>query len=126
MKPFDFLNAINQTKKDVMVDDITENAYPAFLINRSLSYFPDSIAFANELNINHHLDSKLQFHFYLNTLRKRKRFSKWNKPDSMRDLETVKEYYQYSNEKAKVALTILTDDQIKSIRERISKGGRKK
>tara|TARA_R110002153_G_scaffold27498_7_gene85405 strand:+ start:1183 stop:1563 length:381 start_codon:yes stop_codon:yes gene_type:complete len=126
MNPFDFLNAINHTKKDVMVDDITEKAYPAFLINRSLSYFPDTVAFANELNMNHHLDSKLQFHFYLNTLRKRKRFSKWDKPDSIRDIEAVKEYYQYSDEKAKVALTILTDNQIKSIRERIKKGGRKK
>ena len=99
--PFDFLNAINYTKKDIMVDDIAEEKYSAFMVNRGLSYFQDTVCIANEMNINHHLDSRLQNDFLINIIRKKKRFSKWNKPEVVSDLEVVKEYYGYSNEKAK-------------------------
>lgn len=121
--PFDFANAINQTKQDIMVDDLEEKSYSSYMVNRSLSYFPDTVLFANEMNIKHHLDNKLQFHFLLNTIRKGKRFSKWAKADNPKDIEVVKEYYGYSNEKAKVAITLLSDEQINELRLKVNKGG---
>lgn len=126
MSPFDYLNAINTNKQDIMVDDITEKAYNGFMVNRSLSYFQDTIFFANEMNKYHHLDKKLQFHFLLNIIRKRKRFSKWNKPDLDNDLDVVKEYYGYSNEKARQALPLLSQGEIEELRKKVSKGGRNK
>ena len=125
MNPFDYVNAVNYTKQDIMDDDLKEKAYNTFLTNRSLSYFPDSIAAANVMNQYHHLDKKLQFHFLLNTVRKRKRFSKWEKPQTFDDVEAVKEYYGYSNEKARSALSLLSPDQLENIKRRIYKGGRK-
>ena len=124
VNPFEYVNSINYTKKDIMVDDIAEKAYAPFMINRSLSYFQDTIFFANEMNRYHHLDNKLQFQFYINIIRKRKRFSKWNKPELDSDMDVVKEYYGYSNEKARQALTLLTPSQIEELRKKVSKGGR--
>ena len=126
MNPFEFLNAINYSKQDVMVDDITEKSYNSFMINRSLSYFQDTVFLANEMNRYHHLDKKLQFHFLINIVRKRKRFSKWNKPELDSDIDVVKEYYGYSNEKARQALTLLSPSQIEELRKKVSKGGRTK
>tara|TARA_R110000868_G_C10724389_1_gene751053 strand:- start:543 stop:923 length:381 start_codon:yes stop_codon:yes gene_type:complete len=126
MNPFEYVNAISDNKKDLMVDDITEKAYNAFTINRSLSYFNDTILAVNEMNRLHHVDKKLQYHFLINIIRKRKRFSKWNKPDLVNDVEVVKEYYGYSNEKARQVLSLLTSDQILSLREKVQKGGRRK
>jgi hypothetical protein len=126
MNPFEYLNAINYSKQDIMVDDITEKSYNAFMINRSLSYFQDTVFFANEMNRHHHLDKKLQFHFLINIIRKRKRFSKWNKPELDSDIDVVKEYYGYSNEKARQALTLLSPSQIEELRKKVSKGGRTK
>lgn len=123
--PFDFLNAINYTKKDIMVDDIAEEKYSAFMVNRGLSYFQDTVCMANEMNINHHLDSRLQNDFLINIIRKKKRFSKWNKPEVVSDLEVVKEYYGYSNEKAKAALSLLTKEQLVILKKKVYKGGRK-
>jgi hypothetical protein len=125
MSPFDYLNAINFTKEDIMIDDITEKQYNGFMVNRGLSYFSDTVAIANEMNMYAHLDKKLQFHFLINIVRKRKRFSKWNKPDLVRDIEVVKEYYGYSNDEAKQALTLLSPEQIKELEKKVSKGGRK-
>jgi len=125
MSPFDYLNAINFTKEDIMIDDVTEKQYNAFMVNRGLSYFPDTVAIANEMNQYAHLDKKLQFHFLINIVRKRKRFSKWNKPDLVRDIEVVKEYYGYSNNEAKQALSLLSPEQIKELEKKVSKGGRK-
>ena len=125
MNPFDYLNAINDTKKDIMVDDIAEKGYAPFMVNRGLSYFNDTVLFANEMNRYHHLDHRLQFDFYINIIRKRKRFSKWMKPDTASDVEVVKEYYGYSNEKARQALTLLTSDQINELKKKVYKGGRK-
>ena len=126
MNPFEYLNSINDTKQDIMHDDITEKAYNPFMINRSLSYFQDTVFFANEMNRYHHLDKKLQFHFLINIVRKRKRFSKWNKPELVSDIDVVKEYYGYSNEKARQALTLLSPSQIEELRKKVSKGGRTK
>ena len=125
MNPFEYLNTINHSKKDIMVDDITEKSYNSFMINRSLSYFPDTIAFANLMNRYHHIDNKLQYHFLINIIRKRKRFSKWIKPEQLSDIEVVKQYYGYSNSKAKQVLSLLSPDQIKIIKQKVSKGGRK-
>ena len=125
MNPFDYVNAINHGKQDIMDDDLKERAYNSFLTNRSLSYFPDTVAAANVMNQFHHLDNKLQFHFLLNIVRKRKRFSKWEKQETFDDVEAVKEYYGYSNEKARSALSLLSPDQINEIKTRIYKGGRK-
>lgn len=126
MSPFDYVNAINDTKKDIMVDDLTEKAYSSFTINRSLSYFGDTVLAANEMNRYYHLDKKLQFHFLINIVRKRKRFSKWNKPELVSDVEVVKQYYGYSNDKARQVLPLLSSDQIMILREKVSKGGRRK
>ena len=125
MNPFEFINSINTTKQNIMVDDITEKAYNPFIVNRSLSYFKDTVLFANEMNINHHIDNRLQFDFFINIVRKKKRFSKFMKPETVSDVEVVKEYYGYSNEKAKSALTLLTSDQINELKKKVYKGGRK-
>ena len=125
MNPFKFTDAINYTKEDIMIDDITEKAYNPFLINRSLSYFPDTVLAANEMNRNHHIDNRLQFDFFINIIRKRKRFSKWFKPEQISDLEIVKEYYGYSNEKARQILTLLSTEQMNELKTKVAKGGRK-
>ena len=125
MNPFEYLNTINYSKKDIMVDDMTEKSYNSFMICRSLSYFPDTVQFANLMNQYHHLDNKLQYHFLINIIRKRKRFSKWIKPEQLSDIEVVKQYYGYSNSKAKQVLSLLSPDQIKIIEQKVSKGGRK-
>lgn len=125
MNPFDFLNAINDTKKQLIVDDLTEKQYNAFMVNRGLSYFHDTVLLANEMNRYHHLDNKPQFDFLINTVRKKKRFSKWLKPDEAAAIEVVKEYYGYSNEKARQALTLLSEQQLNELKKRTYKGGRK-
>ena len=121
MNPFDYVNSINSNKKDIMVDDESEKGYVPFIINRQLSYFADTVFFANEMNRYHLIDNKLQFHFLLNITRKRKRFAKWSKPEEHIDLEAVKEYYGYSNEKARSSLTLLTPNQLTSIRNKVYK-----
>jgi len=125
----DYLNALNFTKEKLLdTDDLTwEKKYPPFIINKCLSMFYDCIAQVNEMNGYHFLDKKTQFHFLLNSIRKRKRFGgKWLSQTKLKNLECVKEYYGYSNEKAKQALNILKDEQIEFIKESLNKGGRKK
>lgn len=124
MNPFEYLNSINYTKKDIMVDDIAEKQYNAFMVNRSLSYFNDTVLMANEINRYHHLDNRLQFDFLLNIVRKKKRFSKWMKPETVSDVEVVKDYYGYSNEKARQALSLLTSEHINELKKKVYKGGR--
>jgi len=125
MNPFDFINSINYTKENLVVDDITEKAYNPYITNHQLSYFSDTVHIVNVLNKYHHLDKKLQYDFLLNIVRKRKRFTKWNKPDDVGNLEVVKEYYGYSNEKAKSILPLLSPEAIEIIKQRMYKGGTK-
>tara|TARA_B100002019_G_scaffold286383_1_gene296757 strand:- start:486 stop:863 length:378 start_codon:yes stop_codon:yes gene_type:complete len=125
MNPFEYANAINYTKKNIMVDDIAEKSYSSYMINRQLSYFPDTVLAANEMNRNHHIDNRLQFDFFINIIRKRKRFSKWFKPEQISDLETIKSYYGYSNEKARQVLHLLSTEQINELKNKVAKGGRK-
>ena len=122
----DYLNAINLTKEPLMDsdDETWEKKYPPFIINKCLMPFQDTILFVNEMNQIPHVDNKLQFDFFLNSLRPRKRFSPWMKAKKLDDLEYVKEYYGYSNEKAKAALDILDDEQISAIKRRTRKGGK--
>jgi len=126
MNPFEYVNAINYNKKDIMVDDIAEKEYNAYIINKALSFFPDTILFANEMNRYHHLDHKLQFDFFINIIKKKQRFSKWLKPSEVENLELIKNYYGYSNEKAKSVLTVLSNEQIDELKTRMNKGGRTK
>ena len=113
MNPFEYLNAINTTKKDIMVDDIAEKEYNAFMVNRGLSYFSDTVLMANEMNLNHHLDNRLQFDFFINIIKKKKRFSKWLKARDIENLEIIKQYYGYSDEKAKSVLSLFDHSQRK-------------
>tara|TARA_B100000508_G_scaffold135713_1_gene127842 strand:- start:364 stop:741 length:378 start_codon:yes stop_codon:yes gene_type:complete len=125
MSPFTFLNEINFGKKDIIVDDITEKQYNSFMVNRGLSYFKDTAVIANEMNINHHLDNRLQFDFLINMIRKKRRFSKWNKPQIIDDLDVIKEYYGYSNKQAKAVHNLLSSEQIGELRKKVYKGGKK-
>ena len=120
----DWLNSINFNKENLIKEnpDIVKQ-YPPYIINRCLSGHLDAVMFANEMNINHHLDNKLQYDFLLNTLRSKKRFSPWMKKEEMENLEIVKKYYGYSTEKAKQAVSILSDEQLKSIRKKLDTGG---
>ena len=126
MSPFDYLKAINETKKDIMVDDVSEKEYNAFIINRGLSFFNDTVNYANEMNKYHHLDNRLQFDFFINIIRKKKRFTKWIKPQEIENLELIKEYYGYSNAKAKSVLSLLNNEQLEQLTQRIYKGGKRK
>ena len=121
-----YLNAINYEKKNLMDtdDEMWEKKYPPYVVNRCLAPFPDTIMLVNEMNKLHHLDKKLQFDFLLNSVRTRKRFAPWLKEEKIDNLECVKEYYGYSNEKAKSALKILNDEQIKTIKDSLNKGGK--
>ena len=122
----DYLNAINYEKKNLMDtdDEMWEKKYPAFIVNKCLAPFPDTIMLVNEMNKLHHLDKKLQFDFLLNSVRTRKRYTPWLKASKLKDIEYVKEYYGYNNEKAKSALNLLSDEQIKTIKDSLNKGGK--
>ena len=123
----EYLNAINFTKKDLMKseDKLWEKKYPAFIVNKILSGFSDTIMLVNEMNRNHFLDKDMQFQFLINSIRSKKRFSPFLRANKLKDIECVKEYYGYSNEKAKSALDILTKEQLKLIKESLYKGGTK-
>ena len=121
----DYLPAINHTKKNLMDSDdpMWEKKYPAFMVNKVLSGFQDTVMLCNEMNRNHFLDRDMQFQFLLNSIRQRKRFTPFLRASKIKDIECVKEYYGYSNEKAKSALDILTNEQLKLIKARLYKGG---
>jgi hypothetical protein len=121
----DWLNSINSTKENLMEDSSTIKEYSPYIINRCLSGYIDCVLFANEMNMNHSLDKDMQYSFYLNIIRKRKRFSPWLRKDEIQDLEYVKKYYGYSNEKAYQALKILSREQINFIKQRLETGGTK-
>ena len=123
----DYLNSINFTKKDLMKSEDKEwiKKYPAFIINKILSGFQDTIMLVNEVNRNHFLDKDMQYSFLLNSIRSKKRFSPFLRASKLKDIDLVKEYYGYSNEKAKTVLDILTKDQLKLIKDKLYKGGTK-
>jgi len=119
-----WLNSINHEKQNIMSDE-NKNEYPPYIVNRCLSGFIDTIMVANEMNINHHLSKKLQYEFLLNIVRPKRRFSPWLKKEKITDLDAVKSYYGYSNEKASQALKILSKQQLDYIKQRLEIGGSK-
>ena len=123
----EYLNAINFTKKNLMDsdDELWKKKYPAFIVNKLLSAFSDTVMLVNEMNRNHFLDKDMQFQFLLNSIRTKKRYSPFLRASKLKEIECVKEYYGYSNDKAKSALDILTKDQLKLIKEKLYKGGTK-
>lgn len=124
--PFDFVKAINDTKEDLFVDPLVEKDYSPFLVNRSLSFFADTVLYANEMNRYPDVPKKSQFLYYLNSIPKRKRYSKWFKKDGeTKSMALVMEYFNYSSEKAKEALKILSSEQLKLIEEKLEKGSGK-
>ena len=129
MNPFDFVTDINLGKKDIITNsenpELAERTYNPFLTNRALSYFPDTVQYANLMNMYSDLDNIMQYSFLLNIVRKRKRFSKWHKTTDDEDLQAGIDYYGYSVKKAKEALNILGDEQLVTIKEKMSKGGMK-
>ena len=122
----DYLNAINYTKEPLMntEDEQWEKKYYPFIVNKCVAPFPDTIMLLNEINQLPHLDSKLQFDFLINSLRPRKRYTPWLKAKKLENLEYVKEFYGFNNEKAKAALDILNDEQISYIKRKLYKGGK--
>lgn len=127
-KPFEFVNAINFTKKNLIKDSDDpaekEKEYSPYLTNKTLSNFKDTIKEANQMNLLPHMDKRLQFEYLINSIRPRKRFSKWFKKEKNDDLEAVKEFYGFSEKHAITALKVLSDFQIKMIKEKLRKGGK--
>ena len=122
----DWLKSINETKTNLIDNDSTlEPKYLPYIVNRCMSGQIDTLMFANEMNISNHLDNKLQYDFLLYTLRKRKRFSPWMRKNELSNLSIVKEYYGYSDEKARQVLPLLTEDQLNIITRRLNTGGLK-
>ena len=122
----DWLNSINFTKENLVEDDPSViKEYSPYIINRCLSGHIDCVMFANEMNMNAHISKDMQYLFYLNSLRKKKRFSPWIRKDKIKDIDYVKRYYGYSNEKASQALKILNKSQLDFIKQRLDIGGNK-
>ena len=120
----DYLYSINQSKKNILSEDPTqENNYPPFLVNKCFSFHIDSILYANEMNKNYHIGKKLQYDFYINSLKPRKRYSPWIKKQSIENIELVQEYYGYSYNKAIESLNILSNNDLKEIKKLLNKGG---
>lgn len=123
ISPFDFINSINYSKEDLIVDEWSEKQYQPYIVNKGLSFAPDTVIAANEMNSRPHLEKKLQFNFLINIIRPKKRFNKWIKPEKIEALEIVKNYYGYSTEKARNALSILSQEQIDTLKLKLKKGG---
>ena len=122
----DWLNSINQTKRNLIDEDpAVEKEYPPYIINRCYSGHLDAVMYANEMNKYNFLPKKMQYDFFINILRTKKRFSPWLRKDTIKDIDHVKRYYGYSNEKAKQALTILTKEQLAFIKSKFETGGTK-
>jgi|TARA_B100000925_G_C21969226_1_gene457047 hypothetical protein len=122
----DWLKSINETKDNLIDEDpLLESKYLPYIVNRCMSGHIDALMYANEMNINSHLDKKLQYDFFLNSLRSKKRFSPWMRKEELSNLQTVKKYYGYSDEKARQVLPLLSDEQLDIIRQRFDTGGLK-
>ncbi len=121
---WDMVNSVSDSKKNLLEEDVENiKIYEPYLVNKSLSYHNDALMYANEMNKNFFIDKDMQYNFYINILRKRKRFSSWIKKEKVDDLECIKSYYNYSNEKALQALKILSEVQINFIKKQLDTGG---
>lgn len=123
ISPFDFINSIHHTKEELIVDDWSERQYIPYLVNKGLSYGSDTVIAANEMNSRPHLEKKLQYQFLINTIRPKKRFNKWVKAEKYEAIEVIKTYYGYSTDKARQVSSILTEQQIKNLKQKLEKGG---
>ena len=122
----DWLKSINETKINLVDEDSRiESKYPPYIVNRCMSGHIDTLMYANEININNHLDNKLQYDFLLYTLRKKKRFSPWMRKEELSNLDIIKKYYGYSDDKARQVLPLISEDQIQIITRRLNTGGLK-
>jgi hypothetical protein len=119
--PFSFINSISLSKKDIF-DDETQKQYVPFIVNRGLSFFIDTVMYANQMNMSAHIDKKLQYHFLINTIRPAKRWSKWPKKLQNDDMEIVQKYFGFNDKKATNALSILSKEQIKLLKNELEKG----
>jgi len=129
MSPFDFINDINFGKKNLLKDDdkgILEKEYNSFIINRGLSYFSDTVLYANEMNLRHELDKRMQNDYLLHSIRPKKRFSKWSKNKKEERVDLIKQYFNYSNQKAREVLDIITDEEYNQIKQAFETGGTSK
>lgn len=124
--PFDFLNSINFSKKNLIEEKEDEKQYVPFIVNRGLGYFQDTVMLANEMNYNCHLDNKMQYDFLRNTIRKRKRFSKWLKEDENQKLDIISKAYGYSRSNAKHVAHLFDNRQIEILKKKQSTGGQSK
>ena len=125
--PFDYVNSILQNKKNLIIDELTEKEYQPFLVNRTLSYHKDCILYANEMTRRHLTDQKMQYDFFLNTIRSQKRpFAKWVKTEKSDDLECIKQVFGFSDQKAREALRLLSNEQIQKLKEQTDTGGLRK
>jgi hypothetical protein len=123
LNPFEVLKGINEKSSKVVFGD-DESKYPAFMVNRGLSYFQDTVLLANEMNRCHHLDGQLQYDFLRGIVRKRKRFSKWAKKVAVKDVEVVKEFYGYTDAKAESVMDLFSPEDILEMKAKLSKGGK--
>ena len=123
--PFDYLNSINQNKKDIMYGEEEEKQYSAFMVNRGLSYYHDTVLLANEMNHSSHIDSRLQYDFLRTAIRSRKRFSKWHKKAKVANIQVIKQYYGYSDAKAESVEDLISDEDLKHMKKILSQGGKK-
>ena len=123
MSPFTYVNSLSFSKKIKELSPLDETIYNPFLTNKSFSYFVDTILIANEMNMRHHADNKLQYDYLINRIRPRKRFKKWDKKLDNEHIQLIKEYYSCSNDKARVALSLLSEQQLNIIRKKLHKGG---
>jgi len=124
ISPFEFVNSINDTKVNIIVDKWSEEEYNPFIVNKALSFTPDTVIYANEMNSRPHLGKALQYNFLINIVRKKKRFSKWIKKEKIEAIEIVKEYYGYNTQKAREVVSILSKEQIDIIKSKLYKGGK--
>lgn len=124
MNVFEFVNSINHSKVDLFEDPQAEKDYNTFIVNRALSYFPDTILYANEMNVQNTIPKEWQFDFLRHSIPKRKRFSKWNKKQTPDDLSVVIETYKYSVQKASEALSLLSSEQLQQLKQQMEKGGK--
>ena len=122
MKPFDLINSITY-KKDIVMNNSNEGSYNPFITNRSLSQFIDCVLLANEMNQRHHIDNKLQYDYLINRIRPRKRFKKWDKRQDNENIQLIKDYYSCNNDKARVTLSLLSEQHLNIIRQKLNKGG---
>ena len=124
--PFDYINSISYSKKNIMRgtenDELAEKDYVPFLVNRGLSYYPDTVFYANEMNMRGDVDHKLAYEYFLNSIRPRKRFSKWFKKEQSDTIEVIMEYYKCGYSKARDYARVLTEEQVKELQKRLYTG----